>query len=138
MDLQILVLIGIVAGVLAHLCLFIHGEWHLQAAPILLLHIALYILTVSGFTRIEGSSLQVASLLTSVLFGSYVISLFASIITYRLFFHRLRGFPGPILAGSTKLWHAWKGRRAQNHLLLDRLYRNYGEDFIRTGKLSQL
>ncbi|PVI04480.1 cytochrome P450 [Periconia macrospinosa] len=61
-------------------------------------------------------------------------SLFSSIGVYRVFFHKLRSFPGPYLARVSKLWHVWKcvKSRSRNHLILDDLYKQYG-DFVRTG-----
>ncbi|KAL8651746.1 MAG: hypothetical protein Q9210_003077 [Variospora velana] len=51
---------------------------------------------------------------------------------YRKFFHRLRHFPGPWMAGITKFWHVYHCATSQNHLLLDRLHDEYGQ-FVRTG-----
>jgi len=64
--------------------------------------------------------------------AAYLLPLFTSIIAYRLFFHRLRHFPGPIGARISKLWHTWQVREAKNHLVLDKLYHEYGT-FVRTG-----
>ncbi|KAG4415830.1 hypothetical protein IFR04_011010 [Cadophora malorum] len=62
----------------------------------------------------------------------YLTSLFASIFNYRLFFHRLHSFPGPIGARTSKIWHVWKVRNSKNHLLMDELCHRYGT-FVRTG-----
>ncbi|KAJ3556409.1 hypothetical protein NPX13_g10140 [Xylaria arbuscula] len=64
--------------------------------------------------------------------GSYATGLLSSIILYRRYFHRLKNFPGPPLAGITKLWHVWKSRDGKNHLLLEELFSHYGP-IIRTG-----
>lgn len=65
----------------------------------------------------------------------YLKPLFGSIAIYRLFFHRLRYFPGPRLAVVSKLWHVWQCRDSHNHLVLERLHREY-KSFVRIGKNS--
>ncbi|KAJ9294970.1 hypothetical protein DTO271G3_6532 [Paecilomyces variotii] len=78
------------------------------------------------------------SLLHSVATASYAglcfnIALAASIAVYRLFFHRLRGFPGPWGAKLSRFYAvnlASKGM--QYHLQLQKLHKEYG-DFVRTG-----
>lgn len=52
---------------------------------------------------------------------------------YRLFFHPLRRFPGPVLARVSKLWHVFHCINSRNYLLLDKLHLQYGE-FVRTGE----
>ncbi|KAJ5936120.1 benzoate 4-monooxygenase cytochrome P450 [Penicillium verhagenii] len=63
---------------------------------------------------------------------AYLVALFSSITTYRLFFHRLNSFPGPIWARISKIGHVWKARKSQNHLFLKEMREKYG-DFVRTG-----
>ena len=47
--------------------------------------------------------------------------MFASIVIYMKYFHRLRHFPGPWAAGVTKLWHVWQCRTAKNQLVIENL-----------------
>ncbi|KAL2813351.1 benzoate 4-monooxygenase cytochrome P450 [Aspergillus cavernicola] len=112
--------IGAVVGLGAHHGLFIHGEWHIQAPFILVAHLIgflyLALMIATGWQIISG----------------YLLALFSSIAIYRLFFHRLKHFPGPFLASTTKIWHVWKARNSTNHFFLKRLQREYG-DFVRTG-----
>ena len=51
---------------------------------------------------------------------------------YRVFFHRLRNFPGPVLASVSKFWHVAHCLDSKNHILLERLHEEYG-DFVRIG-----
>lgn len=123
-----------IAGVVAHRGFFIYGEWHMQAKAILFAHIAAYNVLCLTLMSIRHASISRAMSEASLLSALYLSSLFTSILVYRLWFHGLHEFPGPVLARSTKLWHAWKGRQSQNHLLLDQLHCQYG-DFVRTGRL---
>ncbi|KAJ5716177.1 hypothetical protein N7493_008088 [Penicillium malachiteum] len=113
-------LIGGAVGVTCHLTLFIHHEWHLRAPDLLCYHLVVF--AVVGVILKEG--------LWMIL--GYLISLFSSIIIYRIFFHRLKHFPGPVGARITKIWHTWKLLHQQNHLLLTDLHNQYG-NFVRTG-----
>jgi tryprostatin B 6-hydroxylase len=67
-----------------------------------------------------------------VIFSCYLLSLGASVSVYRLFFHRLRHFPGPKLAASFKLWHVWQSRTSKNHLVMWSMFEQYGA-VVRTG-----
>ena len=69
---------------------------------------------------------------TLLLIATYAGAMFMSIFIYRVFFHRLHRFPGPWMARFTKFWHVFKCVDGKNHLLLDKLYRQYGQ-FVRTG-----
>lgn len=112
--------IGVVLGLGAHHLLFIHGEWHIQAPKIVLHHLVYF------------AALSVVISHAHLVIASYILALFSSITIYRLFFHRLKHFPGPFLARITKLWHVWKARHRQNYLVLEALHHQYG-DFVRTG-----
>ncbi|KAI0110725.1 benzoate 4-monooxygenase cytochrome P450 [Nemania sp. FL0031] len=109
---------GSLLGITLHQLLFIRGEWHLQSHVIVVSHIcALFILLV--FNTIYFAIIYVTSLLTSI-------------AIYRLFFHRLRNFPGPRLAALTKLWHVWKCRDSRGHHVLEAWHQQYGP-LVRTG-----
>lgn len=66
--------------------------------------------------------------------AAYLVTLFTSMTAYRLFFHRLRRFPGPFGARVSKIWHAWQVRSSENHLVMDKIYHQYGT-FARTGEI---
>ncbi|KAL4799122.1 cytochrome P450 [Aspergillus venezuelensis] len=109
-------------GVAVHLTAFNRGEWHLQAPWILIVH-------VIGFSIWSVVSPSTAA----QAIAGYLVALYSSILTYRVFFHRLRHFPGPFAARTSKLWHLWKLHSGhQNHFLLADLHARYG-DFVRTG-----
>ncbi|KAI0838122.1 cytochrome P450 [Hypoxylon sp. FL0890] len=115
-------------GVALHLGLFIRGEWHLHAASVSLAHALVFTLLlakqlVSSLATWYGVVLP---------FLVYLCGLLISMGVYRLYFHRLRSFPGPRLAALSKLWHVWLCRNSQSHLVLDSWHQQYGT-FVRTG-----
>lgn len=112
--------VGGLMGVALHHGLFIHGEWHVQAPQILMIHLVSFLYLIVNVP----TSWQIIS--------GYLLGLFSSILSYRLFFHRLNGFPGPRWASVSKIWHLWKTRRSQNHFFMAKLHAQYG-DFVRTG-----
>ncbi|KAJ6124316.1 hypothetical protein N7471_011633 [Penicillium samsonianum] len=126
--------VAIIAGLLAHHLVFIHGEWHLKAPRVVVLHLLsgglFYASCWFGRRRTQAGLVQTIYLTTC-----YLLSLFTSITVYRLIFHRLRHFPGPKLAAVTKLWHVWKCRDSRGHLVLQAWHEKYGE-FVRTEGLS--
>lgn len=127
--------LGVLAGIVIHLTIFIHGEWHVQAPSIFIGHAILYILVPVAAAHVRSSLLS--QVLTGAVWASYgyLPGLLSSIVIYRVFFHRLTrmAIPGPWYARVSKLWHMWACRTSQNHLVLARLHAQYG-DFVRTGK----
>ncbi|KAF3401649.1 putative sterigmatocystin biosynthesis monooxygenase stcW [Penicillium rolfsii] len=64
---------------------------------------------------------------------SFSFGLAISIVTYRLFFHRLHSFPGPWGAKVSRFYLAARiFHSLQYHFVLDDWHRQYG-DFVRTG-----
>ena len=104
----------------------------MQAPTILILHVAVFVILFLGdFTLGAGHGFE--SLWATFHFIiTYILAILASMLIYRKFFHRLRHFPGPWMAGITKFWHVYQCVGSQNHLLLDSLYHEYGP-FVRTG-----
>jgi hypothetical protein len=65
----------------------------------------------------------------------FVLGIFISMTIYRLFFHRMRHFPGPIPARVSRFYNLYlSGKNVQYHVELDKLHKQYG-DFVRTGQL---
>ena len=121
-------------GLLSHVCYFIFGEHHLSAPRILKFYsLIILFIWIQGWRYNEGS-LKQASALTTKICLSYFVSLFVSIVTYRIRFHRTSHFPGPFLAKVSKFYHALHITNSKQYLFLHRLNTEYG-DFVRTGKL---
>lgn len=116
-------IVAAAAGIAAHRSVFIKGEWHLWAPYVVVVH-ASALAVALGYTR---------EFYRPVLLGNmYLLGLFGSMLVYRMFFHKLRHFPGPSGAAVSKLWHVWKCRDSRNHEVLDAMYKRYGQ-FVRTG-----
>ncbi|KAK4173614.1 putative cytochrome P450 E-class, group I [Triangularia setosa] len=116
-------------GIISHLAIFIRGEWHMQAPTLFWAYNFLTTLIFLFFHhQHQPSHFQSTLFITT----SYNLGLFTSITLYRLYFHRLRSFPGPKLAAITKFWHVWQCRHGKNHLVIESLRQKYG-NIIRTG-----
>lgn len=128
---------GAVVGIAAHLGLFIHGEWHIQAPLIVRLHLTIIVTAFAGARYFaDRPPLGDSFGFLAIVSVTYIVALFLSIFTYRTApgLHRLTRakFPGPWLLCTSKLWHVWACRSSMNHFFLDDLHRRYG-DFVRTG-----
>ena len=96
-----------VCGVASHWLYFVRGEHHLHA-PILfygyiVLALSVYLYEASRVGHHDGGSSPTSLVSATAIVSSYAASLFTSVIIYRLFFHRLRNFPGPLPLRVSKL-----------------------------------
>jgi tryprostatin B 6-hydroxylase len=124
---------AVLAGFLSHVLVFIHGEWdiyaHLLALGWAILHAALFLY----FSQVEELSWTASLKIVGLESASYAIGLFGSIITYRVFFHRLRKFPGPFFAALTGFWALKEyGLEFKWFRKVERLHKTYG-DFVRVS-----
>ena len=123
-------LVAVVAGVLAHNLYFRRGYHDTEGLRFIIIHSAVYVgLTV---LCISESSVTHGILTSSIAFSSYLVGLFGSIVIYRLFFHRLRHFPGPIAAKITRFYGLYLARNGQLHIEQNKLFERYG-DIVRIG-----
>lgn len=123
---------GFLAGIVIHHGIFIRGEWHMRIPHIIVAHSMFCGILLHCFVGHYGSlSRALFSLMLS--FSCYLLSLFASMTIYRLFFHATSSFPGPKWAAITKFWHVWHTLDSRNYLFLQKMHTEYGE-FVRTGK----
>jgi hypothetical protein len=75
----------------------------------------------------EPASITFAAQKTTIAVLSY-LALIASILTYRIFFHPLRHFPGPFTAKLTKLSHVLRLlEKSDNYIQADQLHKEYGD-----------
>jgi hypothetical protein len=82
--------------------------------------------------RFRNEPLVSAARESTLIMATYAVGLYGSMIVYRLFFHPLRHFPGPVLVKVSKFWHVFWLSGLQNHLLMEDLHQQYG-DFVRIG-----
>lgn len=125
-----------VLGLLSHWTYFIHGEHHLKAPLYACLFLTLLLPLYLLESCLHKNDISHPFKAVLEVLAAYLIALFASITVYRLVFHRLHRFPGPLGAQISKLWHTWQVRHANNHQVLDKLYHEYGT-FVRTGNHSR-
>ncbi|OJJ67356.1 hypothetical protein ASPBRDRAFT_200075 [Aspergillus brasiliensis CBS 101740] len=121
-------------GLLAHVSLF---RTSFPVENYLLVLLSLYAVAVLSTTYacLALTQLSVAQAVLRVICISVAFNtgLIFSIGVYRLFFHRLRRFPGPVGAKLSRFYNAYlAGKDLQYHEEIAKLHREYG-DFIRTG-----
>jgi hypothetical protein len=130
---QVLLALAI-AGVSAHLLYWIHGEKSMKAVHAWLwshvaLNAALSLVAIRSGTLGAWQSLAWLSLLNV----SFYMPLFTSIVVYRVFFHRLRTFPGPTALSISKLAAAYANvAKNQDARRIWALHKRYG-NIVRIG-----
>lgn len=132
MPFALFLLAASLAGVTIHLGIFIRGEWHLMVPQIIIFHITLFCLLWTVATYNYPASDCKPFYTATIIFFCYLSSLLSSIVIYRAFFHKLRRFPGPMVAAVSKLWHVWQSRNSKNHLVMWSMFEQYGT-VVRTG-----
>jgi len=124
---------SVVCGVSLHLCYFIRGEHHLQSPTIFRIAILAPIIVFLVNFRHLDIRISDAAISSACVVASFASSLFTSMTVYRIFFHRTRKFPGPKLAGVTKLYHMWNvALKSDQYQWLEKMHQEYGS-FVRTG-----
>lgn len=125
-------LTAVVAGLAVHHLILRKGEWHLKAPTIIETWLCSFPV-LYGLEALWGAESSFGNATNALYFMLiFTLSLLFSIVVYRVFFHKLKGFPGPRLAAISKLWHSANCVGAKNHLLLEQMRKQYG-DFVRTG-----
>lgn len=131
--LQTVAVVGGVLGVASHLGYFIHGEHHMHGSRILLSFFTITAFLFMAVLRLaENHYFLAASRITATASASFLGTLTISILTYRVFFHPLRNFPGPFGAKFSKFSHFFLNiKDVRNFQLVDKLHKQYGE-FMRS------
>ena len=125
-------------GIVIHLCLFRRGEWDLAVVSICKIYMLTFLLLLSLFI-ITDSDVSLMSGVENVrrtwaLLLAHGLGLGVSITGYRYWFHRLRDFPGPALAGISSFYMVGLGIRYHQSETLQDYHRKYG-DFVRICKM---
>lgn len=121
-----------VAGVTSHLAFFMVGEHHMHGPRYLLAAIVAFAISTVVQSRLFQFSSQVAALRTLALAAAYFSGLYSSLCIFRVFFHPLNKFPGPLGSRVSSAWFATHltGRDAYRQLL--KLHQKHG-NVIRYG-----
>ncbi|EGD94147.1 hypothetical protein TESG_01671 [Trichophyton tonsurans CBS 112818] len=119
------------AGLLSHWQLFLRGEWERHTPAVA----AVYSLAAAGllaaFWLLQRLPLLDSLWALAVLAAVYALSLFASISIYRLCFHSLKQFPGPVAAKLSGFWSvACALPQFKFHEAVQALHAEHG-DFVR-------
>lgn len=123
-----------ILGVVLHISVFRNIEVELYLYSFLGLYLAAML--GIGYAYLSLIEFSIIESLTRVLLlaASFNAGLILSIAIYRLFFHRLRRFPGPFGAKLSRFYSAsLAAKNFQYYREVAKMHEKYG-DFIRTGK----
>ncbi|KAI0466717.1 cytochrome P450 [Xylaria cf. heliscus] len=120
------------AGVISHLKFFRVGEHHMYGPQYVLGAILAFAISAIVQSRLFQLSNHAAVLRTFALAASYFVGLYSSLVIYRIFFHPLKKFPGPLGFKVSSTWFMTHlmGRDAFRQLL--KLHQQHG-NFVRIG-----
>ena len=121
-----------IAGGGSHVGFFHKGEHHLYPQRYLQVFILACAFVVLIFS-LSGETLQGSLRTTAFVASAYLIGLYTSLITYRVFIHPLNKFPGPWPAKLSSLWFPTQLKNLDSHGQLQHLHQKYDSDFIRIG-----
>ncbi|KAI4862377.1 putative benzoate 4-monooxygenase cytochrome P450 [Hypoxylon rubiginosum] len=125
-------LFSAVLGILFHLTIArrIEMEYYMYQLLALLLFAAI---TVTSAYLLMGVSVFHTIARICIIAGCFSVGTFASMISYRLFFHRLRKFPGPLDSKVSRFFSALRAaKEVKYYKEIAKLNEQYG-DFVRTG-----
>ncbi|KAK0650024.1 cytochrome P450 monooxygenase-like protein [Cercophora newfieldiana] len=115
------------SGVVAHLAVFRKGEWDVASPSVFVFYLFSFVL-ISLPVHFQ---LGVPLLAAAKLAGCHVAGLFASMLVYRGWFHRLSSYPGPFLARITTFYITARSMK-KLHLYeeVQKLHEQHG-DYVR-------
>lgn len=122
------------AGILSHHVIFRPYEIDGAGWELVFTYLGLSVTLCIAYVQIAGFNISEGLLRTFLVVNSYNVSLAASILTYRAFFHRLRRFPGPFSARLSRFYAFHKATKTVRGCEdIQKLHAKYG-DFVRVGK----
>ncbi|GME48286.1 putative cytochrome p450 protein [Neofusicoccum parvum] len=119
-------------GAFSHIAYFNRSEHHLYGIRYLQALLITYGLGVFVLARQGEQSVPGAAASMAAIAGSYLGGLFASLLTYRVFFHPLNKFPGPFGARLSSFWLTFHVGNSEAYKTVHRLHQQHG-DFVRIG-----
>ncbi|CAJ2501230.1 Uu.00g040830.m01.CDS01 [Anthostomella pinea] len=120
------------AGVLSHLAFFRVGEHHLHGMQYALTTIAACIVSIYVPHYFFHTSISTSASSTLALASCYFTGLYASLIIFRIFFHPLKNFPGPLGCKISSAWFATYLLKLDAFRQLQKLHQKNGP-FLRIG-----
>lgn len=129
---QYVLLVAVMAGVCLHLFYFQRGEHHMHGVRYLLTFICTILASISILKICSDIALRSALAISMSLFGSLLLGLYGSLLCYRLIWHPLRRFEGPLGARVSSLWFSAQVTNFDAHRKALQLYNKYGP-FVRVG-----
>ncbi|KAH7153103.1 cytochrome P450 [Dactylonectria macrodidyma] len=102
-----------ISGFLAHGFYFIHWTDDRNAMRVVLGHALAFFML--AFLEIAARGVPSGLQASFFVYAAYLTTLFTIITIYRLFFHRLRRFPGPVWASITKAYGVYASRDGKLH-----------------------
>ena len=128
----LLPLVAGAVGVATHLLFFKRGEHHLYPTRYLQAMTLTFGILAVALTHYGGRSMKESLYLSSSIFGYFLAGLYASLITYRLFFNPLNKLPGPYFARLSKWDLVFRLSKFDANKHFFRLHQKYGK-FVRIG-----
>ena len=135
-DLSYIALAAAIIGVCFHIAIrdveVDYRLWRMAA-----IYAATSTLLMYSFVKVCDYSIFQAWFRTIVANTGFNVGLAGSIGIYRLLFHRIRHFPGPLGAKLSRFYTATiSAKNLQYHYELEKMHEQYG-DFVRTGECSK-
>lgn len=126
-------LLSAVSGVFAHVAVFRRGEWDISSPSIFVFYATVFTAAVV-VGHVDLIALPLAAV--AQIAACHVVALYASMLVYRGFCHRLAGYPGPFLARLTTFYITARSMKKM-HLFeeVQNLHAQYG-DYVRVGKFA--
>ncbi|KAH8691814.1 cytochrome P450 [Talaromyces proteolyticus] len=125
---------AICVGVTIHLIVFSRGEWERHVVTIMWSIFLCQALICAATLRFYGGLYLQSLLYTLTTMVGFSVGVFTSMSIYRIYFHRLRQFPGPLGARLSGFWSMGTALRGfQLYKKTQTLHRFYG-DFVRIRK----
>ncbi|WKT51581.1 Cytochrome P450, E-class, group I [Fusarium oxysporum f. sp. vasinfectum] len=129
--------VSFASGCLLHVLFYRRGEWDLLALRIFQAYATLPIIVIGLLRLAEFKGWQHDTNLSAVsvllLEGAHILGLLTSILCYRMIFHPLNKFPGPLRARISNFYPTYlTTKNAHLYEEVEQLHQKYG-DFVRLG-----
>ncbi|KAL4893331.1 cytochrome P450 [Aspergillus ambiguus] len=127
----VLLILATLSGICSHVFFFIHGEWESKITTLFTFYMGAEVFLMASTFRACAPTI-VSSLVMFISTNlAYLCGLFGSMTIYRVYFHRLRHFPGPRPAQVSALWSLYRTiPNFRFYKIVHKLHLEHG-DFVR-------